>query len=448
MLIRKSSTANQQAALVTDGIKSDASAWQSGDGEEKEKWLEIDLGNEQELGSAVIYTGSDGGTYTAPDRIKNFSLQYLKGEVWTAIPGMVETNNKYAQVFTVFKQAITARKIRFVSTDKGNLKVREIKVFAKGDGPSGQPDFNVSGIQRTGEVVRLFAKGFKDERKLLQTESNVEDSDLDTYTSFDEHTGNYYMWLVQRGLADYHLQIDLNQLKLSAGIPITAETVNDKNYGEVTQLIKLAANGKFDFTLAPQSVVLLTIPSGKLTPNTLIAKAAVHVTGGKQANSNFSTAKQMEIQLDASNPSNNQVAYTHFDLAPSQAKRIKRAVLSVNGSVDQGKKPYRLHVYGIPQKDFNAQKLTWNNAMLLDRKEALLKEVGTKAFIAGEIAFDQIKRNHYLDVTDLLKKHTANGFTFVLVRETRQLGDDEDKGRKVGISPVKSSNPPTLQIWQ
>lgn len=443
----KSSTSFANAKFVTDGIKTNTSAWQSGDGNEAEKWLEIDLGSTQELGSAVIYTGSDGGIYTAPDRVKNFKLQYLKENVWVDIPGMTEKENKYAQVFTVFKQTIKANKVRFFSTDKGNLIVREIKIFAKGDGPSGTSDFNVSGIQRTGEVVRLFAKGFKDERKLLATKSSVEDSDLDTYTSFDHISGNYYMWLVQRGLTDYQLSIDLASLTLPTGTPITAETVNALNYGEVTNLINLSNTGKFNLTLAPQSVVLLTIPSGKLTMNSIVAIAATSVKGGENSNSNFGAAKQMEVQLDASEPSNNQVAYMHFDLTKQNPVAIKRTVLSINGHVDSGDKPYRLHVYGIPQKKtFDQNKMNWNTALLLDSKEALIKNVGSAAFVAGEIAFDKKDKYHYLDVTDLIKKHADDGITFALVRETRQLGDDEDKGRKVILS--KSILTPKLQIWQ
>ncbi len=89
----------------------------------------------------------------------------------------------------------------------------------------------------------------------------------------------------------------------------------------------------------------------------------------------------------------------------------------------------------------------WNNALLLDSKEALIKEVGQKAFVAGELAFINQQQDHMLDVTDLVKKHAGNGITFVLVRETRQLGDDEDKGKKVMISSGESTKKPTLEFW-
>ncbi|WP_345955784.1 discoidin domain-containing protein [Mucilaginibacter sp. PAMB04168] len=444
----KTSTSSASAQFVTDGNKGDNSAWQSGNGAEKEKWVEIDLGKPQEIGSAVVYTGSADGVYTSPDRIKNFKLQYLQNGSWLDIPGMEEKASKYSQIFTIFKSAVRTSKVRFISTDAGNLKIREIKLFAKGDEPSSAPDYNVSGIQRTGEVVRLFAKGFKDERKLLQTNNSVpDDTDLDTYTSYDAISGNYYMWLVQRSLQSYQLSINLSKLKISANTPITAETVNGTNYGEVTQLINLANTGRFNLTLPPQSVMLLTIPSNiKPVVNTLQATAAVTVKGGKDAVKNFNLNKFMSVQLDAANPANNQVAYVKFNL-PSSRTTIKRCILSVSGHVNVGDRPYRLHVYGIPQTvDWNAKTLSWNSAPLLDKQEALIHNVGKDAFVAGEIAFGKIEKRHYLDVTDLVKKHGASGMTFVLVRETRQLGDDEDKGRTVIIS--NSVAAPQLKIWQ
>lgn len=442
----KTSTSASNAAVVTDGDKSDASAWVSA--AEGEKWIEIDLGTVHALGSSVIYTGSAGGVYTAPDRIKNFKLQYFSNGQWLDIPGAAEKESRYAQIFSIFKQPVNTSKIRFISKDKGSLKVREIKVFAKGDGPSDKADFNVSGIQRTGEVVRLFAKGFKDERNLLETKVSVNDTDLDTYTSYDAQTGNYYMWLVQRGNFNYKLSVDLSALNLAAGTPVTAETVNALNYGEVTSVISLPASHTFNFELAPQSVVLLSIPSAKLVKTTVYPVADVSVAGGKNALRNYGTAKQLAVQLDAAVPENNQVAYLHFDLSGNNLANAKKIIVGLSGATDQDKRPYRLHVYGIPGPKWEQQQLNWSNAPLLDQKEALIKGVGEKAFVAGELAFNGQEQYHQLDITGMIKKHVKEGLTLVLVRETRQLGDDEDKGKKVWVSSSESVNKPKLEIWE
>lgn len=433
------------AKFIVDGDKRDKSAWHS-DSTAATKWIEIDLGENRELGSAVVYTGSASGVYTAPDRVRNFTLQYITNNVWKNIPGFIEKNNKYAQVFKIFDTPVTTNKIRFVSNDTGLIKVREIKLFAK-DGPENAPtSYDISGIQRTGEVVHLFAKGFKDERALYQTTSSVEDVNLDALTSFDDKSGNYYIWLVQRGQYNDKLTIDLSALHISSGAPVTAETVNPDYYGEITSEITLPGDKKFNFILPPQTVVLLTIPKENCTKSTVMASAYATVSGGINADKNYGSQNKLLVSLDASSTENNNVSYIYFDLAKN-AKNAQRIILNVSGNVDKGSNPYRLHVYGIPSEKWDQQKINWRNAPLLDSKEALIKGVGEKAFVAGEIAFNAKQRDHKLDVTDVVKNHSGTGITFVFVRETRQLGDDEDKGRKVIINSLQNANKPTLDIW-
>jgi hypothetical protein len=153
------------------------------------------------------------------------------------------------------------------------------------------------------------------------------------------------------------------------------------------------------------------------------------------------------VRLDAAQPENNKVACIYFDLTQQPAREAHRIVLNVNGYTGNGNRPYRLHIYGIPSIKWDQKKLNWTNTPMLDDKEALIKEVGQKAFVAGELAFSTRPQNHMLDVTDLVKKHGGKGITFVLVRETRQLGDDEDKGREVIIHSLESGNKPVLDLW-
>lgn len=77
----------------------------------------------------------------------------------------------------------------------------------------------MAGLHRTAEVVRLFATGFKDERPLLKTTSNLNNARFDHYTSFDEKSGNYYKWLVQRDGFDYKLKINLADVNVGEGNP-------------------------------------------------------------------------------------------------------------------------------------------------------------------------------------------------------------------------------------
>lgn len=442
-----SEAAGFPARHVTDGDKSDRSTWQSADSS-GEKWLEIDLGEQQELGSAVVYTGSAYGVYTGPDRVKNFRLQYLDQGTWKDVPGGAEKNGKYVQVFLAFGQPVRTTKVRFVSPDEGAIKVREIKLFASGDGPSAEQNYNVAGVHRTGEVVRLFAKGFKEERDLLETRPSVQNTSLDACTSYDPGTGNYYVWLVQRAGFDYHLSLDLAALPAHPGAPIQAETVGPRHHGEVTHLLPLPEGKRINLILPAQSVMLLTIPGrGKLVQQTFTPAADAMVAGGKYARKNFGRAKEMAVTLDAANPAQNKVTYLHFDLANIDPRKASRVILSAHGHLVSGDAPFRFHVYAIPSAGWDQRRLTWQNAPQLDAREALVLEAGRKAFLAGQLAMGREKQYHHLDVTELVREHGGQGITFVLVRETRHLGDDEDKGSQALIGSRESRNPPRLELW-
>lgn len=173
-----------QVKVITDGNKTDASMWTSVNTDEK-KCLEIDLGKSYSLGAAVVYTGSEYGVYTGPDRVKNFRLQYWEGTGWKDIEETIENNARYTQSFFLFKTPVTSSRIRFIATDKGSIKVREIKLFDEESVKNIPESYDISGIQRTGQVVRLFAKGFKDERPLLETVKSVPDNEVDALTSYN-----------------------------------------------------------------------------------------------------------------------------------------------------------------------------------------------------------------------------------------------------------------------
>ncbi|MEJ7691860.1 discoidin domain-containing protein [Daejeonella sp.] len=435
---------NSAAGAVTDGLKSDISSWKS-DSSATEKWLEFDLGSSKKIGSSIVYTGSAGGVYTSPDRIKNFSLQYYSNGEWKDIPGTVEKANKYAQLYRKFKQPVETNRVRFISDDPGVLKVREIKVFAEGDGPSDTENYDVSGIQRTGEVVRLFAEGFKEERPLYSSIISKNDENLDVMTSYDAKAGNYYIWLVQRGSYADRISLDLSSLGIATGVPVTIESVSHHSYGEVTGVQSLPGNKKINIVLMPQSVMLLTIPKGLTTKQIFKAVADATVSGGKNSPQNYGTMEELKIALDASRPDNNQAAFIRFSPAKNTAG-VSRALLKVNGRNATDTATMRFHVYAVPGAKWDEKGINWSNAPQLNN-EGFIKEVGRTAFVAGELAFNSTKMDHYLDVTDILKNHPAESYTFIMVRETRQMGDDEDKGRTISISSKEGQAAAQLEIW-
>lgn len=243
-----------QVKVITDGNKTDASMWTSVNTDEK-KCLEIDLGKSYSLGAAVVYTGSEYGVYTGPDRVKNFRLQYWEGTGWKDIEETIENNARYTQSFFLFKTPVTSSRIRFIATDKGSIKVREIKLFDEESVKNIPESYDISGIQRTGQVVRLFAKGFKDERPLLETVKSVPDNEVDALTSYNPKEMRYYIWLVQRKLSPNTLTLDLKSLNLPTGTKVFAEEVSANAYGEVVWSKEISENGQLSFELPAQSEI-------------------------------------------------------------------------------------------------------------------------------------------------------------------------------------------------
>ena len=443
--IVKTSSNNSNAKLITDGDKTDGSAWISEE-ETLDRWVEIDLESSEELGSALIYCGSAGGVFTAPDRILNFKLEYWTGSNWLEIPETLQENNRYAQVYLPFKKPITTSKVRLLTTDSKIVKIREIKLFGKDALPGDQLNYNISGIQRTGEVVRLFAKGFKEERDLFEVVHKSNDPGLDTYLSLDEQTDNYYMWLVQRGNFSYHLTIDVSDLNLKEETPIIGERVDATTFGETAFLDTINSSKNISITLPPQSVTLLSFSKYGSNNMKFPAIGDAYVSGGKIAQGNHGKEENLLVSLNAGELEKNRVTYISFDV-PKNANSAKKVLLDVSGKVDSGDEPFLCHVYAIPSRGINEGQINWNEAPHLDDHEALINDVGKSVKIIGQIGFKKEFKRHYLDVTDAIRKNDSDKITFILIRETRHLGDDVDKGRTVTIKSKESEMPPSLDFW-
>jgi len=431
--------------VVTDGNKADASMWVSQD-TDAEKCLEINLGKSTSLGGAVVYTGSAYGVYTAPDRVKKFRLQYWDGTGWADIKETVEKDARYAQSFFLFDAPVTTSKVRFVAMDKGSIKVREIKLFDAESVKEIPSSFDISGIQRTGEVVRLFAKGFKEERPLLNTVKSVADNDVDAITSFNPEEMRYYVWLVQRKLSSNHLTLDLKSLNLPVGTKVIAEEVSANAYGEVVWIKETSEEGQLSFELPAQSVMLLTIPICSNATKTLVATADATVKAGANSEKNFGKAKVMNIEMNASRANGNQVSYLKFDLSGMNKEEMNAAILRLYGS-SSTKSPYRFHVYALDNSNWDESTLNWKNAPNLEKAQVRVTDVGNAAHVAGEIVVTETASWHQLDVTSLIRKCRQPEITFVLIREVRQLGDDSDNNKNSSFGTRESVNKPALIVW-
>lgn len=432
------------AENVTDGDKSNNSSWAYTS--EFPKFLEIDLKEEVQIGGMVIYTGSAGGEFTAPDRIRSIKVESWDGSVWRQIPGAMEKGIRYAQLFYTFEEPVKGSKIRITTDDPGKVIIREVKVFGPNTLSTAPDNFDISGAQRTAEVVRLFAKGFKNQRELLQCEISVNDQDLDVNASIDSETGNIYIWLVQRNIVDYQIDFDLTNIGIQPKTPVVYEIVDENHYGEA-KILYSSHDGKLSLNLPKQSVVLLTITPNFTKTNHITANKTSVVKAGKMADKTFDSSS-LFVELDARTAENNQVTYVHFSPQLIDLQKADRIVLGIHGYCSQDTIPFRFHVYYIDNYNWSEKSLNWNNAPCLNNHSAISEGVGQNSFIAGQLTMHNNPSYHYLDVTSIVKQHPSEELTFMLIREGREPGDDYDKGRVACISSEASAYSPLLKVWE
>jgi autotransporter-associated beta strand protein len=123
-------TGQYRASYLTDGVTGNDNRWQSGNS----AWntARIDFPFPVEVGSAQVFTGVDD---TNP--IANYSIQYLNGATWTAIPGASANPNTNVERNLVFTNPITASSFRLIGQD-APLNIRELALYPP-NGPTGFP---------------------------------------------------------------------------------------------------------------------------------------------------------------------------------------------------------------------------------------------------------------------------------------------------------------------
>ena len=423
-----STTAGSGPASVTDGSKSTSLDFKGAG------TVEISLGGTVSVGGLAIYTGTEGGEFTAPDRARAFTTELRCDGAWKKIAS--ETNNKYAQVFYTVDPGMKADAVRLSFKDEAGTRLREVKVFGAGTLSTAERSFDVSGAHRTAEVVRLFAKGFKGERPLLKVERSNSDPDLDITASEDPATGNRYVWIVRRGGSDCNINLNLKALGVTGRTPVVCESVSGGSYGEATVLLP-AADGRLDFLAGSRSVSLLTIvPEGDAVRKPAAFCTSVRMDGKTER-------KAPRIEMNARIREANSAAYAGFRLSADEISGARRILLGVHGrSGDE--RLFRFHVYGF---DGCAKVKSWKKAPHLDPAESRITGAGQDVFLAGQMTMAAEAGWHWLDVTDAVRRHVRDGVTFCLLRELREPGDDYDNGRCALLDGQGGDFKPVLQIW-
>jgi hypothetical protein len=334
-----------------------------------------------------------------------------------------------------------------ILSNLANAKPDELYVqkFSQTDGKKngvhfvddGNAPYNVGGVTKGGEVVRLFAKGFAGSYELFQvpTATGVGAADLQLAAAHDSQAGRYSLLSSNVATSARALNLNLTSWNLAPGSYVTVEEVSTERHGEVRELIEVPASGVVSLSQPGESVLLISAlaerPAYRLT---LGATDDAMVKSGGNASSNFGASENLFAKNSVSNPGARNVAFIKFDIGSLSTSSVEQAILRVSGENDGSAGQVITHVYGLLGDNWNEESITWNNAPNLaeslitvnDISHNFVEGVGTTAEIVGHFTGTQTQRELMLDVTPFVAAHPDQQISFLIAREVRFDGENVD----------------------
>ena len=299
--------------------------------------------------------------------------------------------------------------------------------------------YNVGGATSAAGVLKLFTKGFVGAQALLE-EASHSINNLDVATSYNQSEGRYYILSANESTVDRNLTFDLSSLNIETGAIVQVEEVSEGNIAEVTQRIPIPGNARVTLEQQRRSVMLLSVSetAHSLLSFTPTDDATVRAGTGNQ-NAGSSNNVFVRNIVNATNQSNGRaVGLLEFDISAIGNDLVGRAVIQVNGEVDEGNAEFvTTHVYGIRGDDWDEDTVTWNvvnNLLAVSQQgtQALIADnfvtgISDSAEFLGHLTFSQDTELVSLDITDYLKANLDDDLRLLVAREVRFDGEAADR---------------------
>ena len=301
------------------------------------------------------------------------------------------------------------------------------------------------------ETMRLLARAFKGERARLGTTFASPVTNYDSASSFDSATNNYRFVGVNRTGAAQPFTFDVSGWNVAVGSVLSLEEVSARRHGEVTQLFTVPSNRKITLTQAADTVYMLTAlggPASTLRTLRPVADAQVrnddNLAGGNRA-TNYGADVYARVGRAADAATGDYVSYLKFDLGATSAATVDRAILQITGET-LGGGDVSFHVYAITDDSWTSGGITWNNAPgIAGAPDPRLAGVGTTALPVGSMTFGNGISTTGIDITEYLRAHPDQIYSFALIREEQFAGDAETSYARLATS--ESATPPALLIF-
>lgn len=300
--------------------------------------------------------------------------------------------------------------------------------------------YNVGGATSAAGVLKLLTNGFVGSQLLLQEPShNV--NDLDVSASYNPSAGRYYVLSANERTSDRTLTFNLSSLNIETGSIVQVEEVSAGNIAEVTQRIPISANGQITIEQPRESVVLLSVSETAHSLMDIAPTDDATVRSANNSNNNFGDSNNIFVRNivngngDASGRS---VGLLQFDVSGFDNGLVGRAVIEVNGEINEGSADFvTTHVFAISGDDWDQDNVTWddvNNLLAPAQQgtEALIADnfvtgLSSTAVFLGHLTFSQDYGPVALDVTDYLSDSLDSELRLLIVREIRFDGERADR---------------------
>lgn len=337
-----------------------------------------------------------------------------------------------------------------------NEQVDELYVFKFSQGPgtpagtvkkngthyvdNGNAPYDIGGVTKGGEVVRLFAKGFAGSLDLLPAvASRTGASDLRLTASYNAQQDRYYLFSANEGLDAHDVSVNLTNWNIEPGTRVIVEEVSADRHGEVSHVLTVPQNRIITLPgsgQAAQSVLLFSIPKSKSAYHlTLGATDDAMVKAGGNAASNYGNSPNLYAKNEPTNPAARNVSFIKFDTGSIAASTVEQAILQVHGLNAGSASQVLAHVYGLTDDAWTESTINWTNApnladstttQLDDISENFIEGIGTTASFVGHFTGTGTPRDLAIDVTSFVRNHPDQELTFLIAREVRFDGENVD----------------------
>lgn len=417
----------------------------------------------KELASLRSLVEEHGGGTDVSFSITEFNPHSAKP--WSLIPETLDSPAKVARFGSILANLMNSEPdelyvFKFSQTanwDRGKtpdaVKKNGVHFVDNKDAP-----YNIGGVTRGGEVVRLFARGFSGSVDLLTLKCHSQvNNDIHTCASFHREKLEYYFFSANESDWPADLVIDLSELGVAAGNPVLIEEVSSARHGEVRQVKDVTTSQTISLTQPKHSVILVTIPVvAPAYRNKLIAADDAMVKAGVNVSRNYGHSQNLLAKNEPDNPNARNASFIKFDLGDLEPGGVKQAILRVCGrNIGSGTQAIA-HVYGINDDDWDEATINWRDSPNLslcagavgDISHNFVTGVGTSASIVGHLTGEREDSEMLLNVTKFVRTHPDNQVTFLIVREVRFDGEDVDDDKTaLQLASKEGDNNTEPQLW-